>query len=151
VNFHIRQATIHDLDIVAPLFDAYRQFYRQPTDPERARGFLRERFAHRQSTILLAFDADGAAAGFSQLYPLFSSMRCVRTWLLNDLFVAPAARRLGVGASLLTAAADFARADGAASLSLSTAVDNTIAQKLYESLGWKRESGFFEYQLTLSA
>jgi len=28
VSMSIRQATLEDLDAVAPLFDAYRQFYR---------------------------------------------------------------------------------------------------------------------------
>ena len=149
MTIHVRQATIDDIDAVAPLFDAYRQFYRQPSDPERARQFLRERQTQSESTIFLAVDADGAALGFTQLYPLFSSVRCVRIWLLNDLFVAPAARKHGVGARLLAAAAAFARANGAASMSLSTATDNTTAQKLYESLGWKRDSGFLEYHLSL--
>lgn len=149
MNFHVRQATVHDLDAVALLFDAYRQFYRQPGDLDRARQFLQERFAHHESVILMAFDADATALGFTQLYPLFGSVRCVRKYLLNDLFVAPAARKRGVGARLLTSAAEFARASGAASMSLSTAIDNTTAQKLYESLGWKRETEYFEYHLSL--
>jgi hypothetical protein len=68
----VRQATVADLDLLVPLFDAYRQFYRQPSHPGQARQFLRERFEHDQSVIFLAF-ADGAAVGFSQLYPSFSS------------------------------------------------------------------------------
>lgn len=149
MSCHVRQATIHDLDAITPLFDAYRRFYAQPGDLERARGFLRERFAHHESVILLAVDVDGAALGFTQLYPVFSSVRCVRSYLLNDLFVAPAARKHGVGARLLTAAAEFARANGAASMSLSTATDNAAAQHLYEALGWKSETGFLEYHLPL--
>jgi ribosomal protein S18 acetylase RimI-like enzyme len=73
----------------------------------------------------------------------------VRTYLLNDLFVSAAARRCGVAAALLRAAAEQARALGAASLSLSTALDNAPAQALYESLGWQRDAQFCEYGLTL--
>lgn len=149
MTYRIHQAGVHDLDAIVPLFDAYRQFYKQASDPDRARRFLHERFAHAESVIFLAVDQDGAALGFTQLYPLFSSVRCVRTYLLNDLYVAPAARACGVGASLLTAAAEFARSIGAANLSLSTAVDNIVAQKLYESLGWKRETDYYEYHLPL--
>ena len=144
----IRQATIHDLDAVTPLFDAYRQFYRQAADLARARAFLAERFAHHESVILLA-DSSGRAIGFIQLYPLFSSVRANRKYLLNDLYVVPDARRSGAARSLLRAAADFARTNGAASLSLTTAVDNAPAQSLYESLGWQRDTGFYEYNLTL--
>jgi len=145
----IQQATLSDLADLAPLFDGYRQFYGQPADLARARDFLAERIGHRESLILLARDGQGAGVGFTQLYPLFSSVRTVRTWLLNDLFVAPSARRQGVAAALLGAAADRARALGAASLSLSTALDNAPAQALYESLGWQRDRQFCEYGLTL--
>jgi GNAT superfamily N-acetyltransferase len=149
MSFQIRQATILDLDTLAPLFDGYRQFYGQPADLARARHFLAERFHHQESLILLALDEHDAGLGFTQLYPLFSSVRTVRTWLLNDLFVAAHARRLGVAAGLLGAAVERARALGAASLSLSTALDNAPAQALYESLGWQRDHQFCEYSLTL--
>jgi ribosomal protein S18 acetylase RimI-like enzyme len=145
----VRPATVHDLDTVAALFDAYRQFYRQPPDRQRARDFLAERFRHHESVIFLAFDENGVAVGFTQLYPLFSSVSANRKYLLNDLYVVPAARRSGAARELLTAAAQFARANGAASMSLSTALDNQPAQDLYESLGWKRDTEFCEYNLTL--
>jgi ribosomal protein S18 acetylase RimI-like enzyme len=149
MTVQVRQATVHDLDAVAPLFDAYRQFYRQAPDPARACAFLAERFAHHESVIFLAFDAAGAAIGFTQLYPVFSSVRAVRTYLLNDLYVEPRARRSGAARALLAAAAGYARANGAASLSLTTALDNMPAQRLYESLGWVRDNEFCEYALTL--
>lgn len=145
----VRQATVHDLSTLVPLFDGYRQFYGQRSDPEGVRAFLGARFAHHQSVILLASDGRGAGLGFTQLYPLFSSVRMVRTYLLNDLFVAPEARRHGVAAALLHEAAAHARALGAASLSLSTALDNVPAQALYESLGWQRDRQFCEYTLAL--
>lgn len=149
MSFAVRQATIHDLDLVVPLFDGYRQFYGQPSDLERARRFLAERFHHAESVILLARDGEGAGLGFTQLYPLFSSVRCTRRYLLNDLYVAPAARRRGVAAALLTAAAEHGRAMGVAGLSLSTAHDNHAAQRLYESLGWTPDTDFREYSLAL--
>jgi ribosomal protein S18 acetylase RimI-like enzyme len=144
----IRPATVHDLDIIVPLFDAYRGFYGRPSDLARARAFLAERFAHHESIIFLALDASGAV-GFTQLYPLFSSVSCTRKYLLNDLFVVPSARRGGAARALLVTAADFARAQGAASLSLSTGVDNSAAQHLYESLGWTRDESFYEYNFIL--
>ena len=144
----IQPATVHDLDLIVPLFDAYRAFYGRPSDLARARAFLAERFAHHESIIFVARDGSGAV-GFTQLYPVFSSVSCTRKYLLNDLFVVPAARRGGAGRALLVAAADFARAQGAASLSLSTGVNNAAAQRLYESLGWTRDESFHEYNLVL--
>jgi len=146
----VRQATIHDLDLVAPLFDAYRQFYAQPADLALARRFLEERFRHAESVVLLALnEATGEGVGFTQLYPLFSSVRATRRYLLNDLFVTPEKRRFGVAAALLHAATAHARAMGMAGMSMSTANDNLPAQRLYESMGWQLDSGFREYHLTL--
>jgi len=153
MSLQIRQATIHDLDALSVLFDGYRQFYGKSSDIPRGRAFLVERFSQQESLILLAcrgeHESRDEAVGFTQLYPLFSSVQMVRSWLLNDLFVLPAVRRRGVAAALLIAAANHMRMLGAASLSLSTALDNVPAQALYESLGWQRDRRFCEYSLML--
>lgn len=144
----VRRATAADLDLLVPLFDAYRQFYRRPSEPERARRFLQERFDHKESVILLAFDGP-AAIGFTQLYPSFSSASMARISILNDLFVAPGARRRGAGSALLDAAAEYGRSVGAVRLALSTELTNTAAQAVYERAGWKRDTEFYVYQLML--
>jgi L-amino acid N-acyltransferase YncA len=97
----VRQATIFDLDLIAPLFDAYRQFYRKPSDLGLARRFLLERFQHNQSIVLLALQRDGSAIGFTQLFPSFSSVSAARIFILNDLYVRPEGRRKRVGSLLL--------------------------------------------------
>ncbi|UHQ20974.1 GNAT family N-acetyltransferase [Lysobacter sp. KIS68-7] len=134
----IRRATLDDLDLIAPLFDGYRRYYQQPSDLPRAQAFLRERLERKESTILLAM-RDGQAAGFTQLYPMFSSVRTARLWVLNDLFVAEHARRFGVGHALLDAAAAFAREQGAAGLMLETMRDNAPARALYRAAGWHED------------
>jgi hypothetical protein len=96
----IRRASAADLDALVPLFDAYRVFYAQPSDPVRARDFLAERFANGESAVLIA-ERGPSTVGFTQLYPIFSSVRTSRTWLLNDLFVVEGARRGGVARALL--------------------------------------------------
>ena len=137
--FVIRRATDADIARVAPLFDAYRSFYGQPSDIARADAFLRERLARGESTLLLA-ERDGEALAFTQLYPLFSSVRTARVWLLNDLFVADSARRQGVAHGLLDAAAAFAREQGAAGLMLETGRDNHPARALYRAAGWNEDA-----------
>lgn len=132
-----------------PLFDGYRQFYKQPSDLVVARDFLRDRFEHQQSVIFIAESAGGAGLGFTQLFPSFSSVSAARIFVLNDLYVSDEARRLGVGAALLSAAADYARSIDAVYLMLSTAVDNTAAQALYEREGWRRDEEYLTYNLKL--
>ncbi len=146
----VRQATISDLDLLAPLFDAYRQFYRKPGDLALARKFLLERFEHNQSIIFVAVLPDGSAVGFTQLFPSFSSASAARIFILNDLFVQPEARRKKVGSLLLAAAAGFGRAAGAVRLTLSTELTNQAAQALYEGEGWARQTDFCVYNLALA-
>lgn len=145
----VERATAADVDRVAPLFDAYRQFYGLPSDLRLCRQFLAERLGRDESVVLLASDPGGAALGFVQMYPTFSSLRAARTFVLYDLFVDPAARERGVGRRLMQAAAEEGRRRGAVSLVLSTAKANDRAQRLYESLGWVREEEFYEYHLRL--
>ena len=146
----IRLATVEDVDRVAPLFDAYRQFYGLAPDLALASRFLADRLARGESVVLLAAAADGTPMGFVQMYPGFSSLRAARTFVLYDLFVQPRARRHGVGRLLMQAASDEARRAGAVALVLSTAKTNVGAQRLYESLGWVRDEDFYEYGLDLS-
>lgn len=144
----VRQATSADLDLIVPLFDAYRRFYRQSSDLPNARSFLQARLDHRQSTIFLALD-ESEAVGFTQLYPSFSSVSMARIFILNDLFVSPEGRGKGVGSALLAAAAEFGRQACAVRLVLGTETTNTVAQSVYERMGWVRDTLFYTYELTL--
>ncbi len=131
-------ASLEHIEIVAPLFDAYRQFYSQPSELGEARAFLTERLTGNESVVFLALSG-GIGVGFTQLYRSFSSLSMKRLWILNDLFVAATARKQGVGEALLERAKQFALDTNAQGLILETGVDNP-ARKLYERLGWKRDA-----------
>ena len=148
----IRQAGPADVDVVAPLFDAYRQFYEQPSDLPLARAFIAERLANGDAVIFLA-ERGGRAVGFVQLYPVFSSTasRPRRLWLLNDLYVAPEARQGGTGRALMARARRLAEKTDASGLEIDTARTNTIGQRLYESEGYRRDDGFLRYELGLGS
>jgi GNAT superfamily N-acetyltransferase len=145
---NVRRASIQDLDRLAPLFDAYRRFYGQQSNLVVARRFLSDRLSRNESVVLLAERRDGAAVGFVQLYPTFSSILAAPMYLLSDLYVTPHARQQGVGTLLLKSAVETARAAGAVRLELSTAITNVSAQRRYESLGWQRDE-FYLYGLLL--
>jgi ribosomal protein S18 acetylase RimI-like enzyme len=146
----IRQAGPTDADLVAPLFDAYRRFYEQPPDLALARSFIAARLERGESVVFLA-ERDGRPVGFVQLYPVFSSTaaRPRRLWLLNDLYVAPEARGSGVARALMLRARRLAEETDAVGLELATAHTNVAAQRLYESLGWRRDEKFPRYELAL--
>ncbi len=135
---------------IAPLFDAYRQFYKLPADLERGRKFLSERLSRAESVVFLALlegETGWNAMGFTPLYPTFSSLSLRRQWILSDLFVAPQARKLGIAKALMERARHHAAETGADGLLLETAIDNQPAQALYEALGWKRDEKFYRYAL----
>lgn len=148
MTLSIRCAGLADLDALAPLFDQYRQFYGRASDLAATRAFLQARCENGESVLLLAANVAGPA-GFVQLYPSFSSISLARIFILNDLFVIPAARRQGVAGRLLAAAAEHGRQAGAVRLALSTATDNYPAQTLYQAHGWQRDSEFLHYELAL--
>jgi ribosomal protein S18 acetylase RimI-like enzyme len=135
----VRRADLTDVDAIAPLFDAYRRFYAQPGDLERARAWIAERLQRDEAVVLLA-TLDDRPCGFTQLYPMFSSVRTARLRILNDLYVDEDARRRGIARALLDAAVAFARAEGAAGLMLETGRDNAAARALYRAAGWQEDA-----------
>ena len=145
---NIYRAGAAQLGALVPLFDAYRVFYQQPSDHEVARAFLAERLAQNDTVIFVA-EQGGRSVGFTQLFPSFSSVSARRLWILNDLFVVPGARRSGVARALLERAKDHAVETQAKGLVLSTEVNNRAAQRLYESLGWRKDETFYTYGLTV--
>lgn len=148
--YSIVQAGLEHLDLVTPLFDAYRVFYDQASDTTRARNFLEERASGQESVIFLALrNETQLPLGFTQLYPSFASIGLGRIWILYDLFVSPEERRKGVGRRLMAHAHQFARTTGASRLELTTAQDNRAAQALYESMGYVRDDEFYHYELAL--
>ncbi len=144
----IIRGSLDHIETISLLFDGYRQFYEQMTDIDGARHFIRERLSNDESVIFLALHGM-VGMGFVQLYPSFSSISMKRFWILNDLFVAPQARKQGVGEALLTRSREFAIETGAKGLMLETAVTNLTAQRLYERMGWKRDTEFYVYNLTI--
>lgn len=145
-TLHIGRATPADLACLVPLFAGYLRFYGRTVDEARITAFLGERGARGESVVFLARQG-GRAIGFVQLYPAFASLSLARSWILNDLYVLPEARGHGAGRGLMQAARDLARATGAAELFLQTARGNTVAQQLYETLGWVRDDEFLVYTL----
>ncbi|MFE2287698.1 GNAT family N-acetyltransferase [Streptomyces sp. NPDC059443] len=136
----LREAGGADLDVAAGLFRDYLDFYEvEVEDPDRPRAFLAERLARGDSFVLLAEVPGTGTVGFTQVYPMHSSLSMRTAWLLSDLYVAPSGRRTGAGRALLREVLRRAREAGVAGVQLETAYDNHIAQGLYEAEGFVRE------------
>ncbi|EDP69913.1 glyceraldehyde-3-phosphate dehydrogenase [Flavobacteriales bacterium ALC-1] len=133
----IIKAHIDHIEDLVPLFDGYRLFYKQRTDKEGAHHFLLERFKNKDSIIFLAY-IDNKAVGFTQLYPLLSSVSMQPMYLLNDLFIDANYRSQGIGEALINKAKQLCIAENNKGLAIQTAHDNP-AQHLYERLGFEKD------------
>ena len=142
MSLEVLTASFDHLSELAPLFDAYRVFYGQASDVEAARAYLQERFTLGESIVFIAMLEVGTetrAVGFTQLYPMFSSVSLRRIWILNDLYVEADVRGQRIGERLIERAVQLAKESGANGIQLETAHTNTSGQKLYERLGFERE------------
>ena len=131
----IKQATLNDLDKLAILFDKYRVFYKKESDITAAKNFLSSRIEANESVIYISFD-EAVATGFTQLYPLFSSTRMKRLWLLNDLFVDNNYRGKGISKALLEKAKEHCKQTDGCAVILETAKSNVVGNTLYPSAGF---------------
>jgi GNAT superfamily N-acetyltransferase len=146
---NIRQATISDLEGLAILFDQYRIFYQKPSDLAGAKNFLKARIEKNESVIFVSSNAEEVITGFTQLYPLFSSTRLKRVWLLNDLFVESTHRGKGISVRLIERAKEHCRQTGGFGLTLETAKVNEIGNTLYPRAGFvlDQEHNYYSWEV----
>jgi ribosomal protein S18 acetylase RimI-like enzyme len=151
----VKRIGLDEVDLVINLFDQYRIFYNQESDIELAQRFLTERLQNNESVIFAAGnDINGkfVPTGFTQLYPKYSSVKAVKNWTLNDLYVAKEYRKQGLGKILIDTAINFAKENKANFVQLSTANDNYNAQHLYESIGFTKQgtdNNFILYRINI--
>jgi GNAT superfamily N-acetyltransferase len=144
----IRAATSGDLDAIAPLFDAYRQFFTGRPDLAVSRQFLGERLERGDSVVLAAFDGD-TAMGFLQLYPLFSSWYAKRQWFLSDLYVTETYRARGTGRALVEACVDYAKAVDSRSILVEIPFSEPHLVRFYTQLNFCKDDVFELYRCKL--
>ncbi len=135
----IRLATLQDLESLTLIFEKYRDFYKKQGDYEGAKSFLKERISNNESVIYIA-EADGKTIGFTQLYPLFSSTRMKKLWLLNDLYVEEEYHQKGISIALIDKAKELCRETGACQLSLETSKTNMVGNNLYPKTGFQLDT-----------
>ena len=140
---HIILAHIDNLNELVPLFEGYRKFYRQDPNPDGAQRFLKDRIELKESVIFMAM-VNEKAIGFTQLYPIFSSVSMEPMYLLNDLYVESGHRGKGIGQALINEAKDLCIAKRYKGLALQTEFTNP-AQHLYEYLDFKKDPDLYYF------
>ncbi|MFT6809387.1 MAG: GNAT superfamily N-acetyltransferase [Saprospiraceae bacterium] len=150
MQMSIELVTLSNLNIVTPLFDAYRVFYNQESNIPACHKFLKVLIEGRKNHMWMVINAQQHPMGFVNLYPSYTSVGMAPVFILNDLYVDPKNRKSGVGTILVEHAVKWAKSRGAIRLHLETGNENTSAQKLYEGMGWKKEKDTLFYYLPLT-
>jgi GNAT superfamily N-acetyltransferase len=147
----IRKATLKDLDQLTSMFDQYVVFYKNPSNIEKHKAYLKERIENNEATVFIAFDDTNLekAIGFTLIYVTFSSLALNKILILNDLYVDPAVRKNGVGEKLILQVIDFAKEIGSNLIRLRTSKSNVVAQGLYNKMGFVREDYLYSYDYTI--
>lgn len=146
MNTRIRKINKDEYELVADMFNKYRIFYKQPSDIELAKEYLKERLVNNEAQVFVAYDGiTSELFGFTLLYARFSSVSVIKNWHIGDLYVEPNQRKKGIGQKLLQTAVDFATEHKAKFVSLNTAKDNFTAQKVYEEFGFDNRDYLPEY------
>lgn len=98
---------------------------------------MKERILNNESQIFVSFDDTGVMTGFVQIYPIFSSTRMKRLWILNDLFVHHDFRGKGISKALIDKAKELCVSSNSCGMILETAKSNLIGNALYPSTSFE--------------
>jgi GNAT superfamily N-acetyltransferase len=137
-----------DLDALLPLMRGYCDFYGVSPSDDALLALSRALIAdpEREGLHVIARDSDGAAVGFATVYWTWQTLAASRLAVMNDLFVADAARGTGLADRLIEACRQHSEGHGATTLAWQTAKDNHRAQRVYDRVGASR-SEWFDYEL----
>lgn len=143
-DVHIGEATDpSDLQAVIALFREYAESLAidlSYQDFEGEMAALPGRYAPPLGRLLLARHRDGLPAGCVALRPLEEPGTCE----MKRLYVAPAARGVGLGRSLAAAALGFAQQIGYTEIRLDTLPSMAQALELYRALGFEAIAPYYD-------
>ncbi len=132
----IDRVDVVDLPVLMPMMRAYCDFYEVDPRDDRLIALARALIDDPgQGEQAIARDGEGKPVGFATIYWTWQTLYAARVGVLNDLYVEPDARGLGVGRALIEHCRGLCRKRGAAKLVWETAPDNTTAQRLYDGIG----------------
>ena len=135
-TINLRPATRADVPLILELIHALAEYEREPDAVEASEDLLQEQlFGAQPGAEVVIAEADGEAAGFALFFHNFSTWRGRRGLYLEDLFVRPRFRKLGIGRRLMVHLAQLAVQRGCARFEWSVLDWNTPAIDFYRSLG----------------
>lgn len=135
-----------NINVLLPLFEAYRLANGMSNNPDRTLTFLTNRIRFNESIFFIAVNENSQPVGFIQLYPRLSSLRLQRYWQLTDIFVREDMCQPDIYTALISKAKEFVRYTQ--SNRLVTELD-PIQQSMLENEGFKLNTKKNLFELTL--
>ena len=132
----VRKANRHDARAAGRLLAAQLEEHDVPADAAGIENAV-ELCLRGTAQLLLAFH-DGEPVGVCVSNPLVSAEHGGLSVWIEDLYVAPGARRLGVARALLSHVLGEARSAGARAVELEVEKGHEAARALYQGLGFRQ-------------
>ena len=148
-ELRIREAAEPDVPLIATLIRELAEYERLLDNVRMTEERLRSALfgPHRYAEVTIAEDHTGEAVGFALFFHNFSTFLGLPGIYLEDLFVRPAHRGLGVGRALLGYLARLARDRNCGRLEWSVLDWNETAIGFYRRLGAQPNDGWTVYRL----
>ena len=143
----IRDARAGDLEAWLPLWDGYLTFYKTEIAPDITMATWARILDPMNPLTCRIASVGGNLVGFAHHHTHLTTWDMRPTCYLEDLFVSPAARGLGIGRALLDDLVDLGKAKDWMAIYWITADDNKTAQTLYDT--YNKRDPFIRYSVTL--
>lgn len=147
-TIHIRNAEPTDVPFIVALVRELAEYERSPQDAKATDATMHDAlFGPRPAAEALIGEIDGERLGIAVFFHNFSTWTCQRGVYLEDLFVRPAARGMGLGEALLKRVATIAVERGCPRMEWLVIDWNAPAIGFYEKLGAKQLSQWTIHRL----
>jgi GNAT superfamily N-acetyltransferase len=139
----IHAATVEDIDALLPMVEQYWRFENiEGFDPARMRALLTRVLEDASLGRAWVARVYGEPAGYLLAVYVFSLEHQGLTAEIDEFFVIPQHRGLGIGATMLAAAEAQFREEGCTNVSLQLGRSNEAARRFYRENGFEGRAGF---------
>ena len=147
-KIRIKQIRKEEIESIIPPFTNYMKFYKREIKEGEFRDYFQSIIEDDRVFIYTAI-LDNRVAGLMVIYQTFSSFECGKILFLNDLWVDPEFRKLGVGHALMTKIKEIAKERNCKRVDLQTDLTNAKARALYEKNGMITDKEFINYSVKI--
>jgi ribosomal protein S18 acetylase RimI-like enzyme len=138
----IRHAILHDLETVLQMMEDFYAIERYPFNKPGSRRNLELFIENSQYGKLWVMEDTGQPIGYAALTLGFSFEYGGLTAFLDELYLVPAYRKLGLGKQMITWVLEQARKMGIQSVHLEVERHNAAARRLYDTFGFTDQNRF---------